>query len=93
MNVALTALPFLLFLACPLMMVFCVLGMRKSTCTTPSPAMAPASTESREARVAALESQLRVVSTELRTLQLEDASAPPVLVPARAGGDPITSPR
>jgi hypothetical protein len=35
MDFALTVLPLLVFLACPFMMLFCVVGMRKMECSTP----------------------------------------------------------
>lgn len=65
------ALPFLVFLACPLMMVFCFLGMRKMGCSTPqtSPAEAPAGTA--EEQVAALKRQLAAVEANLATSQAE----------------------
>ncbi len=74
MDVALTALPFLLFLACPLMMVFCILGMRKAGCSTSSADAEDASAQPRGARVAALEGQLALIQTELRALRTEGAT-------------------
>lgn len=72
MEFALSALPYLFFLACPLMMVFCVVGMRKSGCNTSSSAVQDTSAQPREARVAALEGQLAMIQTELQALRRED---------------------
>ncbi len=78
MELILTALPFLALLACPLMMVFCVFGMRKAGCSSPT---AGETQGSREERVAALEGQLASVQAELTALRTTErpasASRPP----------------
>lgn len=76
MEFALAALPYLVFLACPLMMVVCVVGMRKAGCSSSSATAQDTSGQPREARVAALEGQLAMIQTELQALRAaEDASA------------------
>lgn len=73
MEFALAAVPYLVFLACPLMMAVCVVGMRKAGCSSSS---ATAQGTSGQARVAALEGQLAMIQAELQALRaLEDASA------------------
>lgn len=75
MEFTLAALPYLIFLACPLMMVFCVVGMRKAGCSSSSATAQDTSGQPREARVAALEGQLAMIHGELQALRAEDASA------------------
>lgn len=82
MEFVLAALPFLFFLACPLLMVFCVVGMRKSGCGTSPAAAEDASAQPREARVAALEGQLAMVQTELQALRTEDLKPAPDTSPS-----------
>ena len=60
-------LPYLAFLACPLMMVFCVVGMRKMGCSTdarPVDAAADARQRSGPEQVAALQAQLARLQSE-----------------------------
>ena len=76
MEFALAALPFLLFLACPLMMVVCVAGMRRAGCSTSSAAAEDTSVQPREARVAALEGQLAMIQTELQVLRMTKDARP-----------------
>lgn len=85
MEFVLPALPFLLFLACPLMMIFCVVGMRKSGCSTSSVAAEDTSIQPRDARVAALEGQLAMIQTELQTLRTEDGKPTPDKSPGMDG--------
>lgn len=61
------ALPFLVFLACPLMMVFCFLGMRKMGCSSPQASQAQALAGTPEEQVAALRLQLAAVEADLAT--------------------------
>ena len=68
MDAILALAPFLLFLACPLMMVACMFGMRKMG-TEASPAEAQAESRFPEERVAALQQELRAIQAELATLQ------------------------
>jgi len=97
MDLALTALPFLVFLACPVMMLFCVVGMRKMGCSSPRTKEAQTAAPSREVRVAALEGQLATVQSELAALRggngqpIPDRSAWPIppeteVVPQVTGG-------
>jgi hypothetical protein len=67
--------PFLLFLACPLMMVACMFGMRKMGTEAP-PAEAQAESRFPEERVAALQQQLQAIQAELATLQPAPAPSP-----------------
>lgn len=69
MELALTALPLLAFLVCPLMMLFCVVGMRKMGCSTPRTTEAQTAGQTREERVAALEGQLATVQSDLAALR------------------------
>lgn len=64
MEFALTALPLLAFLACPLMMLFCVIGMRKMACSTPRTTAG----QTGEADITALQNQLTAVQSELAAL-------------------------
>lgn len=77
MEFALAMLPFLLVLACPLMMVVCFVGMRKKASdASPDPAQ-HISTRSREAKIAALEDQLTMIQGELQALRNEEAKPAP----------------
>ncbi len=76
MELIWAVLPFVAFLACPLMMVFCVVGMRKAGCSAPQANEAQASSQLSEERVAALQQQLRTIQAELATLQPTEAPAP-----------------
>ncbi len=76
MELVFAALPFLAFLACPLMMVSCLFSMRKMGCATP-----PLSTTQQEPkraaeRMAALQQQLTAIQAELTTLQNDKVQAP-----------------
>lgn len=75
MDLALTALPFLVFLACPVMMLLCVVGMRKMGCSSPRTKEAQTAAPSREVRVAALEGQLATVQSELAKLRPAEAQS------------------
>lgn len=75
MELVLAALPFLAFLACPLMMLFCVVGMRRMGCGASQESPAPAPTGTRGERVDALQQQLRAVQAELSALQQVEAGA------------------
>lgn len=85
MDMVLAVLPFLFFLACPLMMVFCMFGMRKKggdAPTTQTQAASPLPAE----RVAALQVQLQDIQTELAALQ---SPPPPALTPVTSSDRPI----
>ena len=70
MELFMSVLPFVALLACPLMMVFCVFGMRKMGCAAPATtSQAPAE------RVAALQQQLGAIQTELAALQATETRA------------------
>ena len=73
MELVLAALPLLAFLACPLMMLVCVVGIRRMGCGTPQANPAPPPTGTREERAAALQQQLRAVQAELSALQQAEA--------------------
>ncbi len=75
MELVQTVLPLLALLACPLMMGFCVLGMRKMGCGTPATNEAQARIQTREERMAALEAQLATIRTELAESQVADDQA------------------
>ena len=68
MDVLWAALPFLFILACPLMMVVCMFGMRKKGSDAPAVGTQVES-QLPEARVAALQQQLQVIQAELTALQ------------------------
>lgn len=73
MELVLAALPFLAFLACPLMMLVCVVGMRRMGRGAPQANPAPAPTGTREERMAALHQQLRAVQAELGAVRQAEA--------------------
>ncbi len=76
MELILLALPFLAFLACPLMMLFCIVGMRKMGCSTSRTGDAPASLATRADQVAALQQQIQTIQAELAALQPSETPAP-----------------
>lgn len=82
MDLVLTVLP---FLACPLMMVFCLFGMRKMGGGAPPASETRLASQLPEERVAALQQQLLAIQAELTTLQ-----PAPVPLPALA---PVSSDR
>jgi len=64
-------LPFLVFLACPLMMVFCMFGMRKSDCSSSA---APATTNlAASVHGLARPEQISALQAHLGRLQSEQA--------------------
>lgn len=65
-------LPFLLFLACPLMMVFCIFGMRRAGCSTQTAPATTATTAMLDARPPA--EQVMVLQARLDQLQTEQAA-------------------
>lgn len=69
MELLWVALPFLVFLACPLMMVFCFLGMRKMGCSTPQAVPAEASVGTPAEQVAALKRQVAAIEANLAASQ------------------------
>ena len=69
MDLLLAALPFLVLLACPLAMVFCMRGMRGRGSKASQPTQMEAAPQTREARIAALEGRLEEIRGELTTLQ------------------------
>ena len=79
-------LPLLAFLACPLMMVFCLLGMRKMGSAEPSPETQVAFQLPQE-RLAALQAQLQAIQAELTALE---ATPPPALTPV-SGADRLVA--
>ncbi|MGH2618338.1 MAG: hypothetical protein ACRDJC_24170 [Thermomicrobiales bacterium] len=84
MELVLAVLPFLAFLACPLMMALCFFSMRKTGCAAPSTETQAAS-QLPEERVAALQQQLHAIQTELTALQ--PAPAPPPALAPVSGND------
>lgn len=75
MDVIWAVFPFLAFLACPLMMAFCMFGMGKLGRGTPEPETQVAA-QLPEERVAALQQQLQAIQAELTTLQPAPAPTP-----------------
>lgn len=75
MELVWAVLPFVAFLACPLMIVFCVFGMRKMGCAAPPATEAQVASQLPVERVAALRQQLRAIEAELATLPLAEAQA------------------
>ena len=73
MEFALTALPLLAFLACPLMMVVCFVGMRKMGCSAPRMTERQTAGQTDALRVTALQDQLTAVQSELASLRAEEA--------------------
>ena len=71
MDLLVAALPFLVLLACPLMMVFCVFGMRRMGGATPRANEAAGAT-SPEERIADLHLQVRAIQAELAALEAVD---------------------
>lgn len=69
MEAILLALPFLAFLACPVVMAFCLFRMRKPGSDAPPAAKLQAGSQLPEEQVAALQQQLHASETELTTLQ------------------------
>jgi len=69
MEFALTALPLLVFLVCPLMMLFCVVGMRKMGCSSPRTTAG----QTGDAGITALQNQLTAVQSELAALREAEA--------------------
>ena len=78
MDTIVAALPLVAFLACPLMMGFCLFGMRKMGCSAQSTDI-PADAQLPEERVAALQQQLHAVQAELHSLQNTAPQAPQVI--------------
>ncbi len=79
MELVLLALPFLAFLACPLMMLFCIVGMRKMGCSTSRTRDTQTPLVTRPDQVAALQWQLQTIQAELAALQPRET---PVSLPA-----------
>jgi hypothetical protein len=81
-------LPFLAFLACPLMMVLCFVGMRRMV--SPAHDTPTQTTEQSEERVAELQRQLASIEAELAELSAtkESESSPS---PVQAGGQSVVS--
>ncbi len=79
MELVLLALPFLAFLACPLMMLFCVVGMRKMGCSTSRTGDAQTPLATRPEQVAALQRQLQTIQAEFTALHPIET---PVSLPA-----------
>lgn len=76
MELVWSVLPFVALLACPLMMVFCLTGMRKMGCAAPPATQAQAESQLPAARVVALQQQLRAIQDELTALQAVQPQAP-----------------
>jgi hypothetical protein len=77
MEFVLSALTFLVLLACPLMMVFCVAGIRKAGCNPSSENAPDTSGLPWEARVAAFEGRLATIQAELQAIRTEDEKIQP----------------
>ncbi len=77
MDMLSAVLPFAFFLACPLMMVFCMFAMRHKGSGAPA-VETQAESQLPEARVAALQQQLQAIQTELTALQPAQTSQPAV---------------
>ena len=97
MDVLWAVLPALALLACPLMMVFCFVGMRRMGHGTSDAAVTTGSTAPREARIATLEQQLLALQGELAALRAASADVIDVVVveaaaPLPAATDPPPGP-
>jgi len=74
MEFVLAALPILAFVACPLMMLACAVGIRGMARSSGCADAVPSPAATREKRIAALEAQLRTIQAELAAFQeTEDA--------------------
>ncbi len=69
MEVLLAGLPFLVLLACPLAMVYCMYRMRGGRSDASQTTQVEATPLSREERIASLEGRMEELRTELTTLQ------------------------
>jgi hypothetical protein len=78
MEIVLSVLPFLVFLACPIMMAFCFFRMRRKGGDSPPSTEAEPGFQLSEERIAALQQQLHAIQAEPTTLQGLEAQAPPV---------------
>ncbi len=76
MELVLLALP---FLACPLMLLFCIVGMRKMGCSTSRTGDAQGALATRPDQVAALQRQLQTIQAEFTALHPIET---PVSLPA-----------
>jgi len=68
MELVLIALPFVAFLACPLMMLFCVFGMRKMGGSSRRTRDSQVTPVTRPDQVAALQRQLQAIQGQLAAL-------------------------
>lgn len=85
MDVVLAVLPFLAFLACPLLMGLCMFGMGKKGGDAPA-MQSPAASQLPEERVAALQAQLQEIQAELAALP---PISPPALAPVASSDRPV----
>ena len=72
MELVWTVLPFLAFLACPLMMLVCMRGMGKAGHGAARMGDSPAASGLPSERVAALQQQLQTIQAELAMLKAAD---------------------
>jgi len=75
MELVWTVLPFLAFLACPLMMLVCMRGMGKAGHGAARMGDSPAASGLPSERVAALQQQLQTIQAELAMLKAADPRA------------------
>lgn len=92
-------LPLLVFAACPLMMVFCFVGMRKMGCATESApatsaATAPVQNLSPSQQIAALQAQLSQLQSEQLAIarQIDELAAATTDPVPTASGEVATAP-
>ncbi len=76
MELVLLALPFLAFLACPLMMLFCLVGMRKMGCSMSRAGDAQTPPVTGPDQVATLQRQLQTIQADLAVLHPSETPAP-----------------
>ncbi len=88
MELIWVVLPFLALLACPLMMVFCMRGMRRPGAGSSCASGTTASAQTREERIETLERQLGTIQGELASLRAEEVVAPAVADEAPRPGQP-----
>ncbi len=85
MELVLIALPFVAFLACPLMMLFCVVGMRKMGGSSPRTGDSQVASVSRPEQVASVSppEQVAALQRQLQAIQGQLAALPPADAPVR----------
>ena len=75
MELVWSVLPFVAFLACPLMMVLCMMGMRKAGCASPQAGSREVVSTAHPQQVEALQHRLQAIQAELASLRTTEAGA------------------